>query len=358
MKCVREGEKVGQRTRAAPHPPGRADLLRVSLVVLGVLLAAGRGAAQVQGLPIRPCDPVEDAPVRSLKPLPPVAIQDSAPVVPAPDCAPPAPQPCGDPFRFVTREGGAVSAWPRTLLWEPPLASTHEPRFALLPNSLSNSSTHQTIDTAIGNTVSLLRVEPAGWPAAIQFDFFGLVDSRFADNHYFIASDYRYGFPITFAYGPWHGKFGYEHTSTHLGDQASILDPRTRFDYIKDEFVLGIGRRFLDGTARLYGQFGVAFSQSIPGNPPPLRFDLGGEWVRRRATGWSGQPFAAGNLEFNGATGFNPSLNLQAGWLWRDPTRRLAETRVFGEVYSGRSPYGQFYQNRETFFGVGVAFDY
>jgi hypothetical protein len=49
---------------------------------------------------------------------------------------------------------------------------------------------------------------------------------------------------------------------------------------------------------------------------------------------------------------------VQVGWHWRDPTRRLANFRVFGEFYSGRSPYGQFFQTREQFYSFGLTFDF
>ena len=43
--------------------------------------------------------------------------------------------------------------------------------------------------------------------------------ARISQYDFMIAQDFRAGFPITFAYGPWHAKIGYEHTSTHLGDE-------------------------------------------------------------------------------------------------------------------------------------------
>ena len=78
----------------------------------------------------------------------------------------------------------------------------------------------------------------------------------------------------------------------------------------------------------------------------------------RFATGFGGQPFAAADLEFNGANGYNPVLDLQAGWLWRAPNRRLSQFRVYGEFYTGHSPYGQFFQMQENWLGIGVALDY
>jgi hypothetical protein len=270
----------------------------------------------------------------------------------------PAAHPVCDPFRYLTRAGGVITGFPRTLLWEPPLASLREPRFLVMPTTLSNTTTQDTVETAIGGTIGFLRLEPAGWRSAIQFDVFGLANSRFADYDYLVGTDYRFGFPISIASGPWHAKIGYEHTSTHLGDETQERTGQVPFDYIKDELVLGLGRYLVDGRWRLYGQMGWAMRQDVPGDPSPFRFALGTEWSRRRMTGWWGQPFAAANLEFDGAVDYDPNLSLQLGWLWRDPDRRLSQFRVFGQYYTGHSPYGQFFLTREDWFGIGAAVDY
>ena len=263
-----------------------------------------------------------------------------------------------DPFTFLTTSGSTWSVFPRTLLWEPPLANLREPRFLGLPNGLSNPFTDQTVDFAIGNTLGLLRRSSADGRRVWQLDLFAVVYSRFSDYDYFVGADYRAGLPLTFAAGPWHGKIGYEHTSTHLGDETLVRFQRLPIDYIKDELVLAVGRYFGEQRLRVYGQVAWAFYQRVPDDPSPFRFDIGAEWVRRRATGPWGQPFAAGNLEFNGASDYNPSLSLQAGWLWRDPGRRLAQGRLFGQYYTGYSPLGQFYLTREDWFGFGFAVDY
>src|SRR5262249_23133903 len=219
-------------------------------------------------------------------------------------------------------------------------------------NTFNSHFSDQTVDTAIGNTLGLVRYEPAGNSYAIQFDVFAVAFSRFSEYDFLVESDYRLGLPISWACGPWHGKFGYEHTSTHLGDETIVRTGRAPFDYIKDEIVIGLGRYWWNQQLRVYGVFGWAFSQEIPGDPSPCRFDLGAEWVRRRATGCTGQPFVAGNLDFNGAVGYSPNFSLQAGWIWRDPSRRLAEGRIFAQFFTGNSVYGQFFQTRENWFGI------
>ena len=72
----------------------------------------------------------------------------------------------------------------------------------------------------------------------------------------------------------------------------------------------------------------------------------------------NGTPFAAANVEYRGDQNFHPNYTIQAGWLWRNPTQRLGNVRVFVERYDGRSPFGQNIALREQFTSVGFGFDY
>ncbi|VTU01604.1 Protein containing DUF1207 OS=Rhodopirellula maiorica SM1 GN=RMSM_02997 PE=4 SV=1: DUF1207 [Gemmataceae bacterium] len=360
--------------------------MRGLIAVAVTVLAITPAAAQVQGHPVEPS--VEHAPQpatnppragRLLAPVaadaprtsfrqpppdlggvvpevgPPPGFHPPPPVTPG---LPPAPQRGQDPFRAETRDGGVYTGLPRTLLWEPPMAMPREPRFLVMPTSLSNATTTDTVDTSIGTTIGLLRGEPAGWKTAVQADFFAVVTSRFSNYDFLVDTDYRFGFPVTFARGPWQWKVGYEHLSSHLGDEIQQRTGQQPIDYVKDEVVLGVGRFLFDDRVRVYGEVAWAAYQNIPGNPSPFRFDVGTEWVRRRCTGCTGQPFVATNWRFDGSTGYDLDYSLQVGWIWRDGTRRFGEARVFGQYYTGHAPYGQFYTTRESWFGVGVAFDY
>lgn len=265
---------------------------------------------------------------------------------------------CDDRFRHTTTSGWVCEGFPRSLLWEPPMASLREPRLLFMPTTLSNDTTDTTLDTAIGTTVGLFRVGSGERGPRIQLDVFGLVLSRLSNYDYLVESHYRAGFPVTIAYGPWHAKIGYEHTSTHLGDETLVRTGRQPIEYVRDEVAFGLGRWLCGDTLRVYGQAGWAFFVNGPDDASPFRFDVGFEWYRRQVTGFRGQPFAAGNVEFNGMSDYEPTLSLQAGWQWRDPGRRLAQTRVFVQYYTGRSVYGQFYQDQEDWVGIGLALDY
>jgi hypothetical protein len=340
--------------------PGSIGSWGVILTVVTLLPIRGPAADDFSRWNVQP--PVQGLPIDE----PAADVRLAQAVIGQPPCPPPTSGPLLAPnvlqpdpvFTCSTLRGGTFQCFPSTLLWEPPLASKAEPRMALLFNTLDDATSQQTVDGYIGATVGLFRLTPAECPWAVQLDFFGLVGSRFSQYDYLITLDYRAGLPITWACGSWHGKIGYEHTSTHLGDDVMVLTGRQPIPSVKDELVVGLGRWFWN-QLRVYGEFGYAFflSSATP-NADPVRFAVGAEWRTREATGFLGKPFAAVHLAFPGDQHYATNLTVQAGWMWRQPAQRLANFRIFGEYYTGRAPFGQLFQVPNQFFGLGLALDY
>jgi hypothetical protein len=260
-------------------------------------------------------------------------------------------------FRYCTWRDCTISAFPSTLLWEPPLAIFREPRMAAYWTSLNNYRGPETLETSLGTTFGLFRFEPIGTDLAIQTDLFGVVHTRLSPDDV-MAQSYRFGFPVTFRRGPWTGKIGYEHTSDHLGDELIFRTGRGFTRYAKDELVIALSRYFYD-SLRIYGQWSYAAYQDLPRAFNRNRYDLGFEYYDRQPTGFTGTPFVAFNATWRGELNFVPITQSQLGWIWRNPEARLASFRVFGTYYSGGSPYGQFFQDgREHWWGLGFAGDY
>jgi len=258
-------------------------------------------------------------------------------------------------FRACTWNDYRITGFPQTLLWESPLGEKRAPRFQALGTTQDNAFNTGSLDSTIGGTVGLLRVDTPGRDLAFQLDAFAVVMSRHSPND-LIAQDYRYGIPLTFQRGDWRGKLSYEHTSSHLGDSSLVNTGRLPIRYAKDEVVLGLSRDF--DSLRVYGQASYAVRQSLFGDPKRGRFDAGFQYVCPYPTGFSGAPYLAAHVTSRGELQYNPDGLAQVGWLWRNPYQRLANVRVFVEYYQGRSPFGQFVYDREKWTGVGVAADF
>ena len=263
-------------------------------------------------------------------------------------------------FRYCVWDGTTVTAFPRNLLWQPPFAAKREPRMLLNPTTLNNYLDPWTLDTSIGTTVGMWRMDLPGHDLSFQFDIAAVVHTRLTPDD-LLAADYRFGFPLSARWGPWHAKVAYEHTSAHIGDEfIRAQRPAIIPGVSRDEFVFGVGRWMWD-QLRVYGQvsygarlaYFTGFTEQFR-----WRFDYGFEWFNPAPTGWAGTPFAALNLDHRGDQNFDANLNVQVGWLWRNPYERLANVRLFAEYYTGGSPYGVFFQTKETFVAVGLSCDY
>lgn len=243
---------------------------------------------------------------------------------------------------------------PGTLLWEPPLANQREPRMYA---KFTNARNESTIDTAIGGQFGLGRWAPADRPhEGIQLDLFAVAFTRFNDERLLTAADYRAGVPLTYAKGNWQAKISYEHTSTHLGDEFIARTGRQQVAHVRDEIVLGLARRYWD-QLRFYGQAGFSFLTSDIVGEDRDRYNAGAEWSRTCRTGLRGQPFAALDFDIRSDQDYNTNTTFQIGWQWRRADYSQG-ARLALEVYNGRSPYGQFFRDKEDWVGIVGIFDW
>lgn len=260
-------------------------------------------------------------------------------------------------FQYCDYDRTRVSEFPGSLLWESPFGEKRAPRFNLQATTLDNNVNTYTVDNSIGGTIALVRVEPAGSDAAFQLDIFAVVTTRLSPED-LIATDYRFGFPVSFRRGDWHGKLSFEHTSAHLGDEFARNTGRLPQNYSKNEVVAALGRNIPEIDLRLYGQISYAVQQDLAGDPPRFRFDYGFQWVSPYPTGPLGAPYVALHLEHRGDVQYNPNVVAQVGLLIRNPYQRLGNLRFYVEYFNGHSEFGQFYQFREKFTGIAVACDF
>lgn len=248
---------------------------------------------------------------------------------------------------------------PQSLLWQPPLAMPGQPRNSALFSTAREYYTKNTVETALGGTVGLIRYapDPDDSRHATQLDFFGVILSRFSNTSRLLAADYRVGLIGTFAWGEWEGKCGYEHTSTHIGDEYLEVTQDFRREVIRDELVIALAYRW-QNLVRIYAQGAYTFDIRTPGREDQRdRWNVGVEIYRNEPTTWRGQPYFACDLDLRGDQDYHANFTVQAGWMWRDPECRPF-FRVLTQFYSGRSPYGHFSNETERWAAFGVALDY
>jgi hypothetical protein len=238
---------------------------------------------------------------------------------------------------------------PNGLLYKPYLADPKESRMYTAMMYLPG---HGWVwDSTLGARLGILRygtpgsVRPQGWQLDLEGAVFPRLDVEQRDD--LISADYRFGVPLTWSEGPLSVRFGYNHISSHLGDEFLLANPDAeRLNYVQDGLVLGVSY-YVDEDVRIYGDAAWAFSYEVA---RPWWFQFGMQYSPAGGSRLSPAPFFAVNSNLRQELGFRGAINAQTGWQWRG----IESERVFRfgiQYYNGRSSQYSFF-NR---FAVGLA---
>jgi len=324
-----------------------------SIYYVPALLAAAalgpwpvRAQAQSEAMPV-PFFGGAAPPGAEVVPMPP----QNPPALPASQPAAPAADPYAgvfaEPWTWQTAEG---------LLYKPYLAAGREARFA--SEFVHDKNLGPLWDVALGGHMGLLRygtsdpIDPQGW----QIDIEGAAFPRLqpADSVDLVATDFRFGVPLTARQGHWEWKFAGYHLSSHFGDQFLYEHPDVeRIHYSRTALVVGGAYRPTPDW-RLYAEAGWGFA--LGGGAKPGEFQFGVEYSPASPTGWQGAPFLAVNGHLRQENNFGGNFTAEAGWQWRGQTGRLFRTGLY--YFNGMSDQTQFFANSEQLLGVGLWYDY
>lgn len=260
-------------------------------------------------------------------------------------------------WRAMPSQNWCWQVLPSGLIYTSYLAGPHEPRSGTY---LNHDSDHGGFwDFTLGGRAGLIRygsknsILPCGFQLDVEAAAIGRMDLE--HEHDMMATDYRFGFPITFGNQNWQFKFGYYHVSSHLGDEYMIVNNtwHERINYYRENLVFGITYR-PDTNWRFYAEAGYAM---IRGEyTEPWEFQFGVEFSPMIPNGLTGSPFVAANVYLREENDFGGSFVLQAGWQWRGNNGHLF--RIGVEWFNGRSEQYEFFRNHENRIGGGVWFDF
>jgi Protein of unknown function (DUF1207) len=247
---------------------------------------------------------------------------------------------------------------PSGIIYHTYMASVHEPRMAFVP--FYEFEKGRTLwDATLGGRAGVVRFgncdpyRPQGW----QLDIEGAVLVRLdvANRQDLDGSDFRFGFPITYAIDNWQIKFGYYHISSHLGDERILREPGPdeRINYVRDGFLYGVSY-YPRPSCRLYGEVGGAFNYD--GGAKPIELQFGTELAQPGPTPNGAVPFFAINGHLRQDHQFGGDVSLQTGWLWRGDFGQTM--RLGAHYFNGKSSQFQFYDTFEQQLGVGVWYDF
>lgn len=249
--------------------------------------------------------------------------------------------------------------FPQGQLFYPQMASPKEPRTHLTYLILDLHDESINIGSVgFGDSFGLARWAGWGEKDAWQLSISGAVFAQFNmdDNSDLINADYIIGFPLSYRNGPLSARARLFHQSSHLGDEF-LLNPQrpelrvTRLNlsfeaiellgaYEWKEFQFTAGPSYIlhtDSDLKRYSvQAGIDYQSRKPVFKPTMRL------------------FASILCHSWEETDWNTDVNVKAGVNIRSPYAEKRAIQIFGEYYHGNLPFGQFYDLRAEYYGVGI----
>lgn len=172
-----------------------------------------------------------------------------------------------------------------------------------------------------------------------------------------INTDYQVGLPVTYRRGAFATRFRLYHQSSHLGDEYLLRTGARRTDLTFEaaELLFAHGA----GSWRAYGGGAYAFAHS-PADLEPAMVRAGFEYRGAQPLVRLGR-FATGHLVAGLDVVSVQTRGWQTGWSgvsgleMRTPSSAW-HWSVALRAYTGPTPYGQFYRDRLSSIGFGIAF--
>ncbi|MCR4412559.1 MAG: DUF1207 domain-containing protein [Thermoguttaceae bacterium] len=215
------------------------------------------------------------------------------------------------------------------------------------------------LDATLGGRVGLLRygtqdaLRPEGWQLDGEVAAFPRL--TLDDQWDLISTDFRLGLPLTFRRGYVEAKFGYNHLSSHLGDEyiRRIRPGAQGNEYVRDALALGLALRPTEAM-RVYGEAGWAFRTKGPSQPWEFQFGL--DVSPPLPNGCRGGPFFGVHGRLREELDYSGSLTVETGWQWRGQSGQLLRTGF--HYFNGKSDQVQFLNEHEEQIGAGLWYDY
>ena len=263
----------------------------------------------------------------------------------------------GESWRFSVSPGGD--------LYPGYIADPLRPGFAMRKLTVTDGEIPDSGESryafTLGGRYGLLRLFTDTDPSmAFQLDLYGAFMGQFdvdngTDN---IGWDGLYGVILSWTNGAGLAlKLAMQHDSSHVGDEYMERTGRERINYTREEWAAGVSYRFLD-IFRVYGEGAYAYDLRNDALQEPGRIQGGLEIEDPdRFLGGRLGYYAALDIGAYEESDWDADVSLQAGVVV--PVDRFLQTLRIGTFYrNGRSPIGEFFQRRETWWGMGLWIDF
>ena len=253
----------------------------------------------------------------------------------------------------------AAEAFPTGDVFRPLIADPVEPRFFISILSLETSSDEFTVaSVGAGLNFGLYR-----WPGerpgeGWQIGISGAVFSQFnldTSSDDLINSDFRIGLPLSYKRGAFSARASLFHQSSHLGDEFVLSGSAPQRLNLSIEALDFVVAWELGGWRPYAGGFYL-----LRGDPEGLKetgLHAGLDYAGRAPVLWGARLVAGLDLKWFEETGWRVGASAKVGLEFGRPRPERRGITVLLEAYDGFAPFGQFYRDDITYYGLSVQFD-
>jgi hypothetical protein len=239
-------------------------------------------------------------------------------------------------------------------VFKPLIADPRELQFAVrlvMPVGHKNKG-----EAAVGDYFGVYRVNMSGTDNLFQVSVGGGAFGRFdlsSQSNELLVADYNANLPFDFRFTQWSFRFMPYHTSSHLGDdylnKTGGTTSKHTWDHLK-----WLGSYDWTSMLRLYGGYTFVF-RTLPKDDRSA-LQGGTELTSRWSSKYHCRSYWANDLQVWQRTEWAPTYSSQAGITFSKSAQERRGMSVFVEFMTGPQPYGQFYENKETRWNLGVRF--
>ena len=178
----------------------------------------------------------------------------------------------------------------------------------------------------------------------------------------FVNVDFFLGIPVTMSFNNWQGRLRIYHVSTHLGDEVLINNPQLeRFNPSFEAVDIFVANVFKDNF-RPYLGLGVIFRTDDTFYMKPLYIEYGLEYrFLKQVVHYNrlyGQAFAAAHLQNSQTRSWELDSTIVTGYEWSKLQGAGRRFRIYMIWHHGFAPDGQFFKDRFSYFGFGIAYGF
>ena len=263
---------------------------------------------------------------------------------------------------LLTLAAGAASAesFPKGELFAPLIADHNETRTYVSLLSLDSETVQSWFgDVGVGANFGLYR-----WPGkqpgdASQLGVFAAVNSLFdmeATSYPLVNTDYRVGFTYELQRGQFSARTRLFHQSSHLGDELILQGNAPQRVNLSVE-VVDLLLAWQWGGWRPYAG-GMYIIHRDPDDLKQAGFQVGVDYTGTTPVLFGGRLVGGVDYRSFEENDWRGGMSVKVGLEYGRPRPERRGIKVLLEYYDGAAPFGQFYNDVVSYYGLGVQFDY